>query len=328
MKRLLVLLCGMLLGLPGMAGAVNKTQWLFSGTPYATAAAPYDTSMFANGWFNVSAPLPANMLLTDIGPGAATPLVTEWGFSDGVNYFSSSNSMLLNGASANFRVSTDASGIIVAYQIGFMSPLNPHVVGQPMNALFIFSADGVNGSTNAYTGHACQTATSGICTSIAGGTSNAAFSSKVGIWSYPSDSNAVNTFTQTSLSASWTYYGQYVTTNVIVGNVSGSTIKVGDFGRCTLGLPYSCNPSSGTGTQADPYTCTTAPVFSNCSEPGTLFAFPAGAVTYDVQTYNLVPAAAPVVTAAPVPLSPWVPAGSALGAMLLVLWMKTRTNVG
>ena len=132
------------------------------------------------------------------------------------------------------------------------------------------------------------------------------------------------TFTNTTSTSRWNAYGQYVSVTPYVGPVA---ITVGDLGECNLTLPYSCNPSSGTGTQADPYSCTTPPALINCGS-GTPWVIAAGGVDYDTRTDNFVPTAAPITDAAPVPLSPWLPVGSALGAMLVVLWMRRRTNRG
>ena len=133
------------------------------------------------------------------------------------------------------------------------------------------------------------------------------------------------TFTQTTSTSLWNAYGHYGSVAVYVGP---RTIAVGSLGSCTLTLPYNCNPSSGTGTQADPYFCVTPPVLTNCSGAGTPWVLAPGGEDVDTRTDYFVPAVTPVVTVAPVPLSPWVPIGSALGAMLLVLWMRRRANAG
>ena len=131
------------------------------------------------------------------------------------------------------------------------------------------------------------------------------------------------TFTTTVSQSQWNAYGKYMAATTYVGP---ETIMVDDLGSCTLTLPYNCNPSSGTGTQSDPYSCTTPPVLTKCSG-GSPRVIAFGFINYDARTDYFVPAIAPIAEAAPVPLSPWVPAGSAFGAMLLVL-MRRRANAG
>ena len=110
----------------------------------------------------------------------------------------------------------------------------------------------------------------------------------------------------------------------VTPNVGPVTIMVGDLGTCALTLPYNCNPSSGTGTQADPYSCTTPPVLTNCVS-GTPWVIAAGGVDYDTRTDNFVPSTTPV-TAQPVPLSPWVPLAS-VAAVLLVMLVRRRQSL-
>ena len=131
------------------------------------------------------------------------------------------------------------------------------------------------------------------------------------------------TYTQSTSTSIWNAnaYGHY---SRATANVGPQTMMVGDFGSCTLTLPYNCNPSFGTGTQADPYFCTTPPVLTNCGS-GTPWVIYGAGVNYDTRTDYFVPAVAPA-PMQPVPLSPWMPVGSALGAMLLVLWMRRRTG--
>ncbi len=135
------------------------------------------------------------------------------------------------------------------------------------------------------------------------------------------------TFTQSTSTSGWNVnaYAVYVSVTVYVGPAS---LQTGSFGSCTLTLPYNCDPWLGAGTQADPYVCRTPPVLTNCTNNGGTWVIAPGGVDYENRTDYFVPAIAPVVNAAPVPLSPWVPAGSALGAMLLVLWMTRRANAG
>ena len=119
-------------------------------------------------------------------------------------------------------------------------------------------------------------------------------------------------------------------TNAIFGSVSTrigpQTIHINDLGLCTLAPPPypTCDPPSGTGTVADPfvYTCSSIPI-SNCTS-GTTFALAEGQVDIDFHLHTET-AGAVVSAAAPVPLNPWVPIGSALGvALLAVAWQLRR----
>ncbi len=108
--------------------------------------------------------------------------------------------------------------------------------------------------------------------------------------------------------------------------IGPQTIHINDLGLCTLARPPypTCDPPSGTGTVADPfvYTCSSIPI-SNCTS-GTTFALADGQVDIDFHLHTET-AGAVVSAAAPVPLNPWVPIGSALGvALLAVAWQLRR----
>ena len=136
------------------------------------------------------------------------------------------------------------------------------------------------------------------------------------------------TFSNSATSSQWTAYGRATHVDVQIGDAGGTAIMTGNLGNCSLKLPYTCNATSGAGTAEDPYICSTVPIVTNCSG-GTPLLIAAGGKNFDTRVDNLVPAVAPVlVNAAPVPLSPLVPAGSAFGAMLVVLWMRRRANAG
>jgi hypothetical protein len=130
------------------------------------------------------------------------------------------------------------------------------------------------------------------------------------------------TSTNTTSNSVWNAsgWGTFVAVNVYIGP---QTIAVGNLGTCTLTLPYNCAPSSGSGTQADPYLCATPPVVTGCTS-GTPFVIAPGGMNIDTHVYYLQPAAAPA-AATPVPLSPWVPFASAIGALLVALLWRRRS---
>lgn len=124
---------------------------------------------------------------------------------------------------------------------------------------------------------------------------------------------------------------------VLEDTVGPGTILTGTLSGCTLVPPpsaASCGPTGGSGTPSDPYLCPSTPpgappgtsrVFAGCS--GQTFTVIAGSTNLNVHTHT-VTAVAPVVTAAAVPLSPWVPAGSAVGAVLLAMLLLRRSIRG
>ncbi len=97
---------------------------------------------------------------------------------------------------------------------------------------------------------------------------------------------------------------------------------------CTLVPPPSlanCNPTSGSGIPGEPYQCSpTALVFVGCSG-GQPFAVLAEASNLNAHTHT-VTAIAPVVAAATVPLSPWVPP-AIVAAVLLVMLLRRRQSL-
>lgn len=117
-----------------------------------------------------------------------------------------------------------------------------------------------------------------------------------------------------------------------ITNALGPTvITIGARTGCALvGSPTyaGCSLYGGSGSALDPFIYQYASPLSltGCSG-GQSFNVIVGTQNLD-EWIHTVTAVAPVLTAAPVPLSPWVPAGSALGAMLLVLWMRRRGDAG
>ena len=180
------ILFGVLLLVSGYAAGATYT---YSGVSYTVASGAYTTSMKINGSFTTTAPLPPNLSMVEIGPGAAEPLVTSWSFSDGVNSYTNSNSMLLYGSASYFAVSTGVSGEITDFTIGFMSPPGTHTVGQPINGIYFSS---IQQATSA---EPCNVVTSNICTAISAGGANYAESTLGGTFSH-SELSAIPTFSE------------------------------------------------------------------------------------------------------------------------------------
>ena len=129
--------------------------------------------------------------------------------------------------------------------------------------------------------------------------------------------------TSSSVGATNVYF-DFVTTYV-----GPQTIFIGVRGNCTLqGPPFpNCTLTGGTGTAASPYvyscSANSGPPITGCAS-GTAFVVAGGQLDIDVDAHTeTIAAAGPV--AAPIPLDPWVPIGSALGvALLAVAWQLRR----
>lgn len=154
--------------------AIGAT-YTYTGSVFTSASGAYTTSMRISGSFTTNAPLAANLPGTEIGPSGAD-LVTSWSFTDGVNTFNEVNSMELYGDSAFFSVATDSNGQITSFSIGLMSPLMPHTVGQPMDAIAF------SGLQQAASDEPCATVANDVCTSIPTGGTNFADSDNGGTW--------------------------------------------------------------------------------------------------------------------------------------------------
>lgn len=114
----------------------------------------------------------------------------------------------------------------------------------------------------------------------------------------------------------------------VTTTIGPQTIFFNALGLCTLqGPPFAnCTLGSGTGTAADPfsYSCSgdTGPPVTGCTS-GTAFVLAPGQV--DINTDLHTETIGAVFAAAPIPLDPWVPIGSALGvALLAVAWQLRR----
>ena len=166
----------------GVASA--DTLYTYSGPAYTTATGLYTTAMKISGYFRTAVPLPPNLTNVPIGPGAASNLVSGWSFTDGVSTYTNANSMLLYGQATRFAVSTDASGNITAFSVGFMSPLGSHTVGQLMNAVYLSSS-----LHEAGTSIPCGAAASNVCITLPTGGTNFARANSPGTWT-KSDSAA------------------------------------------------------------------------------------------------------------------------------------------
>ncbi len=139
--RGLACLVATLLALPALAATYNFTSPTYAsayiGNPGPTGA--YNNTMQVTGSITTSAPLPANMPLTPIGPSASPSLVTSWTFSDGVRTYTPANSALLYGLPAQFAVATDASGQIIDHRIDLVQPAPPHSLNQILTTLSLNS---------------------------------------------------------------------------------------------------------------------------------------------------------------------------------------------
>lgn len=125
-----------------LAWPVMAATYTFTSPNYATGyiggpgpTMPYTTAMQITGTITTAVPLPANMPLTPIGPGASPELVTSWSFSDGVRTYNAGNSALLYGLPARFAVATDATGQIIAQDIGLIQAPPPHALNQVVTTL-------------------------------------------------------------------------------------------------------------------------------------------------------------------------------------------------
>lgn len=159
MKHWRLLAASLLMALSNWAAAV--TTYTYTGTPYTSVTGTFTTAMSVTGWFTTASPLPPNMPATTIGPTGTSPLVTGWSFSDGLSTYSSANSEAVYDQPSFFTIATDASGNISSFNVGFMSPMRPHTVGQSMNAF------GVGGFSESYFNAVCTTVSAGVCASLA-----------------------------------------------------------------------------------------------------------------------------------------------------------------
>ncbi len=159
------------------ASSVAAKLYVYTGLQYAGASGVYTSSMRITGTFTTADPLPSNMPLTPIGPGGLN-LVTGWSFTDGVNTLTNNNSTLLYGGDGYFLVSTDENGQIALFGLGFMSPLPPNTVGQPMDFIFFTSeAQQVGASAP------CTALLGALCESIPASSANSAYNFAGGTWS-------------------------------------------------------------------------------------------------------------------------------------------------
>lgn len=107
MKRLTVVLCGLLLAALSSTAALADTIYTYTGNPFTTTEVGgiYTSSDFISGSFTVATPLAA-----DSPYGAITP--ESFSFSDGIQTFNSLSTSL-----AFFGVATDDTGNIVGWYI-------------------------------------------------------------------------------------------------------------------------------------------------------------------------------------------------------------------
>ncbi|MBN7797069.1 hypothetical protein [Parahaliea mediterranea] len=156
-------LLGLLLLFAAGASHAQQITYQFSSDNYSSGdiTGPlYNTGMRIEGFFTLAGALPANMSSAEIGPLGAD-LVTAWSFSDGVNSFTSANSVELPGLSRQFIVTTDSAGNLTEVGVGLSSPLPPHNVSDLLHG-FMFEA-ALAGGTGSGVGRAFSRAS---CTNI------------------------------------------------------------------------------------------------------------------------------------------------------------------
>ncbi|MDO5625071.1 MAG: IPTL-CTERM sorting domain-containing protein [Pseudomonadota bacterium] len=149
------------LGLCGAARA-QATTYAFTGPPYdagdPAVSAPYAGGMRVTGWFTTSAPLAANLPLgTDVAAQ-----VIAWSFSDGVQTFEHTSSMLWPPSPPpRWQVSTDAAGNVTDAQFQLLRPGTPpaHAVDDRMGMLMLLWGSNVNPVYNA----SCAVVSAGVC---------------------------------------------------------------------------------------------------------------------------------------------------------------------
>lgn len=170
-NRLMVV--GALVLLSNMATAETYT---YTGVPYTTVTGGYTTAMRITGSFDTASPLPANMPMTPIGPNGLNLAIT-WSFNDGVNSLNSASSVEANGDANSFAVATDASGQIIDYSIGLMTPYPPNTVNQLLDGMYISPSlyQGITGAN-------CNQVTNDVCTLLLIDTDNYGFGTTSGTW--------------------------------------------------------------------------------------------------------------------------------------------------
>lgn len=130
----------------------SAATYTYTGVPYAAvnnftlcatgSCGNFTTSMQINASFTTAAPLPANLVATDI-----TALITGGSSNDGLTTYLSTNPNL---RVYQFVVSTDSRGIITFYDIvieRWQSGAAPHVVGDRVD-YFQVSSLGATGVRN------------------------------------------------------------------------------------------------------------------------------------------------------------------------------------
>ena len=187
---------------PALAETYHFTSPNFTsayiGAPGPTGA--YTSSMRVTGSFTTAAPLPANMPLTPIGPGASPVRVTSWSFFDGVRTYTSADSALLYGLPAQFAVATDATGQIIDHEIDLIQPPPPHVLNQ------VVASVALNNTRTLVVGDSvCQAVSATppvICTSVRQmGARESAQGPGGGTWTVTADPASVPTLSLASLAA-------------------------------------------------------------------------------------------------------------------------------
>ena len=119
-------------------------------------------------------------------------------------------------------------------------------------------------------------------------------------------------------------YSIYVWTITYIGP---QTIRVGEQTGCTATVPLppvGCTVGGGTGTLGNPFQYSCQVPLTGCTGGG-LLSIVAGGEDIDTFIFSVAPPPAPpLASAQPVPLSPWIPLGSAFFVLLLGLFFRHR----
>ncbi|WP_333907434.1 hypothetical protein [Delftia acidovorans] len=184
LMKIKALAASVCLSFSGLGLALADTQYTYVGVNYNDAHAPYTTSMSLSGSMVLPATLPASQTDIVIGPGTSYP-ISSWSFSDGVNTYTQANAQIMAGISIGdpprFKVSTDGSGNITAWNLAMVSPAAPHVQGQPVDVFNIASGSGDIAGDHSDT--TCVLLNGNVCSQVLAGGTGFTFSPAQGSWS-------------------------------------------------------------------------------------------------------------------------------------------------
>lgn len=169
MKKFLVSLVALL----ATASAFAATTYTYTGVAYTVISGAFTTSMLMTGSFTTTTPLAPNLSDANI-----TGLVTTYSFSDGVNSYVSSDT---NARIFAFRVSTDASGTIINWDIVLKvweSGTSPHSSGDKISVMSTMLSTAWGANDHAFDEITCVT----VGVSSTSGVSDVCIVEAVGTW--------------------------------------------------------------------------------------------------------------------------------------------------